>query len=794
MLGAILGDMIGSPYEFDRNNLKTTEFPLFCPRSRFTDDTVMTVAVSAALRETMGQDDESIRAALVRKMREFGARYPRAGYGGRFYSWLMSDDPKPYNSYGNGSAMRVSSVGWLYTKLEETVRIAALTAEVSHDHPEGIRGAEAVAAAIYLARCGTEKQGIKRFIEQAYGYDLDTTLDEIRPTYRFDVSCQGSVPQAIRAFLEGSDYESTVRLAVSIGGDSDTIACIAGSIAEACYGIPEAMEAEGLRRLRQQSEELYAQVVEMRQFCRERVGEPEDRMQDALRVSPYTTGYPAVEAAMENYGLPGGEQNVIPILSALIKAMDEGMEIILPVIFPEGFCGKELSEPEGGNAVSGEMQLHEKAEMPVQIQHLDAGDGKYWLPVFTNQQEIEKGEPTSMLPQLLRQTLEEAQKWENCAGVVINPFGAYFQIAKEGIPTLLEGKPRSSITVLQTDIAKVNADAVVDPARHDLSGAGGGVDRAIHRAAGPELKAACAKLGRCETGGAKITKGYALPARFVIHIVPPRAAAVKNEESANRFMRKLRDCYRNVLELARLRGLHSIAFPCICAGKSGLDAEIAAKLALENVAQWLDENPDHAMAVYFCCQSEETADLFRKYLLPGRMPTQDEPDLQAGVDAYRKGDYETAVMYYRRSADAGNVTALSDLGYCYYYGRSIPVDKERARDCWEAAAVLGDVCAIYKLGDLHRNGDLPVNERLARMYYELAYRRAKETRDPECYPDACLRVLKYCPDVIPAGERRSVSEEIVQMLEKRIAEGDTLSDGVLEEARQIRDRLREEER
>ena len=249
MLGAILGDIIGSPYEFDFRNIKTTDFPLFSVRSEFTDDSVMTLAVAQALMETRGCADEDICAALVKRMQHWGRKYPDAGYGGRFAGWLAQPRPAPYNSFGNGSAMRVSPAGWLYSTLEETLHAAELTARVTHNLPEGIKGAQAVAAAIYMARTGRTKEEIKAFAEQNYGYDLDTTLDEIRPHYHMDETCQGSVPQSFRAFLEGDSYESVVRLAVSIGGDSDTIACIAGSMAEAFYGLPEELKREALDRL-----------------------------------------------------------------------------------------------------------------------------------------------------------------------------------------------------------------------------------------------------------------------------------------------------------------------------------------------------------------------------------------------------------------------------------------------------------------------------------------------------------------------------------------------------------------
>lgn len=244
MLGAIIGDIIGSVYEW--HNIKTTEFPLFSRYCRPTDDSVMSIAVAEGLMEALGQTDEEMKKAVTRSMQFYGRKYPRAGYGGSFRRWLVADNPQPYNSWGNGSAMRVSSVAWLFENLDDVMHVAKLTAEVTHNHPEGIKGAVALASTVFLARKYTDKNDIKDFVEKRFGYDLTVSLDDIRDEYRFDVSCQGSVPQAIRAFLESDSYEKAVRLAVSIGGDSDTIACMAGAIAEAYYGIPEKIKESGM--------------------------------------------------------------------------------------------------------------------------------------------------------------------------------------------------------------------------------------------------------------------------------------------------------------------------------------------------------------------------------------------------------------------------------------------------------------------------------------------------------------------------------------------------------------------
>ena len=224
MLGAIAGDIIGSVYEF--YNTKSTDFELFTPESTPTDDSVLTVAVADCILH--GKD-------YAATFKEYGRRYPYAGYGGMFLKWLSSDSLTPYNSFGNGSAMRVSPVGFAFCNLEEVLREAEKSAAVTHNHPEGIKGAQAIAASIFLTRSGESKEQILRYVEDTFGYDLHQTLDEIRPKYRFDETCQGSVPQAIIAFLESSDYEDAVRKAVSLGGDSDTLACMTGGIAQAYY-------------------------------------------------------------------------------------------------------------------------------------------------------------------------------------------------------------------------------------------------------------------------------------------------------------------------------------------------------------------------------------------------------------------------------------------------------------------------------------------------------------------------------------------------------------------------------
>lgn len=231
MIGAIIGDIVGSIYEFD--NHRSKEFRLFQDEMFFTDDSVMTIAIAKALK-----DRGDVGANSIRWMRTLGGKYPHSGYGGRFNEWLHDESMGPYNSYGNGSAMRVSAVGWFADTEDEVKELSRKVTEVTHNHPEGLKGAEATAISVFHLLNGMSKEELRKLIDRDY-YSLDFTLDEIRDTYEFNESCQGTVPQAIEAFLESTDFEDAIRNAISVGGDSDTLAAITGALAEAHYGVPE---------------------------------------------------------------------------------------------------------------------------------------------------------------------------------------------------------------------------------------------------------------------------------------------------------------------------------------------------------------------------------------------------------------------------------------------------------------------------------------------------------------------------------------------------------------------------
>lgn len=239
MYGAITGDIIGSQFEFDRGN-KSREFELFGKNCVYTDDTVMTVAVAEALMDAgRDADEKTIKDKLITSLKSWGQRYPHAGYGNRFKAWVLSAKSEPYGSYGNGSGMRVSPVGWLYDSMERTREVARWTAEITHNHPEGIKGAESTAAAIFMARHHAAFEEISNYIEDEFGYDLSRTLDEIRPDYCHVEDCMKTMPEAFTCFLEAGSYEECIRNVMYIGGDTDTLGAIAGAIAEAYWGIPE---------------------------------------------------------------------------------------------------------------------------------------------------------------------------------------------------------------------------------------------------------------------------------------------------------------------------------------------------------------------------------------------------------------------------------------------------------------------------------------------------------------------------------------------------------------------------
>ena len=362
MIGAIIGDVVGSVYEF--HNTKDYDFALLTPRRTFTDDTVMTMAVAQWLIEDPGHHHKT----LVRLMQDFGHDYPGRGYGGRFAQWLHYNMTEPYNSFGNGSGMRVSPVGYYARTLEQAMELARISAEVTHNHPEGVKGAQAIAACIFMARAGYDKKDIRAFVKARFGYNLDRTIAEVRKSYHFDETCQGSVPEAIICFLEGNSFEEVLRLAVWLGGDTDTIACMACSIAAARYAVPVELGQQVFTRL---DERMRGIVREFTLMCFKRNGEHADqwianniasfddtqisvndsRKQSRQLITPHTIrelkpgeifvfgsnlagahGGGAAAAAMSKFGAKWGVGVGLQGQSYAIPTMQGGVETIRPYV------------------------------------------------------------------------------------------------------------------------------------------------------------------------------------------------------------------------------------------------------------------------------------------------------------------------------------------------------------------------------------------------------------------------------------------------------------------------------
>ena len=616
MYGAILGDIIGSPYEFDANNIKTTEFPLFSGRSEFTDDSIMTCAVAEGLMNCgTDADEEKMRSALVDAMKKYGRRYPLAGYGVNFSMWLEQEDPKPYNRYGNGSAMRVSPAVWLcQDNMQRMLHIAAVTAAVSHNHPEGIRGAQATAAVIFMGIHGASKEDIKNTVSKAFGYDLSRTCDEIRPDYHHVESCQETVPQAITAFLEGDSFESVIRLAVSLGGDSDTLAAIAGSMAEAFYGVPDDLKREARDRLpadlRSVLDRFERRLEEDR---KEREADParmetwknalHPRPKKAAGKAPNFDGSGELEKKMDALAAGKTREDLVRCAEALRQAMHGGGGLMIPV---QVLAARGTGSP---------------ASRGLSVKLVKTGDGRTWQVAYTSAGRFEPGAAVKdkAIAVPIRQTLEQfvkdapgtAKAPESISGLVLNPEKNPLFLPREMIASILRAEERavrasrSGILVTKGDITTMKADCIVNAANTSLLG-GGGVDGAIHRAAGPELLEECRKLGGCHTGEVKMTAGYKLPARYIIHAVGP----IYDGDEEDPVL--LASCYTKALDLAMEKGLHSIVFPNISTGVYGYPKEEAAKVAMEAAGKWLSSHKNYVMHVVMCCFDDENYEIYKK--------------------------------------------------------------------------------------------------------------------------------------------------------------------------------------
>lgn len=422
MYGAILGDIIGSPFEFDRGS-KTKEFDLFTRECGFTDDSVMTVAIAEALLAVGSDAGESeIKDAAAANMQDWGRRYPHAGYGGKFRQWLKERNPKPYGSYGNGSAMRVSAAGWLYPTIERTREVAELTAAVTHNHPEGIKGAVATASCIFLARNGASKDEIRKYVEDEFHYNLNRTLDEIRPFYHHVESCQQTVPEAITAFMEAKDFEDAIRNAVSLGGDTDTLAAITGSIAEAFFGIPAVLKAECRNRI----DPEMCQVLEIFDEMLERKN---------VNLHERLDGNELIDTAIRSLYEKGDHESFVDVITSLCFRMKKEGCGLVPFVTSEGamFSELDISELKEGDTLTLDHEVR------MRMDTVAAGDEVEWLYIFTNEEELHRNRTPDVIVEVpFEDIFQIAARNENVAGVVINPFGKYFKVDKKVIDCISE--------------------------------------------------------------------------------------------------------------------------------------------------------------------------------------------------------------------------------------------------------------------------------------------------------------------------------------------------------------------
>ncbi len=412
-----MGDIIGSPYEFDRGN-KTKDFELFTEESHFTDDTIMTCAVAEALLSCgKAAGVKTIEDTVAGTLRRWGKWYPNAGYGARFIGWLNNKNMKAYGSCGNGSAMRVCAAGWLYDSLWRTRDAARATANVTHNHPEGIKGADAVASAIFMARTGSTKEEIREFIEKEFRYDLSRTCDDIRPNYRHVETCQETVPEAFAAFLEGEDFEDVIRLAVSLGGDCDTLTCIAGSIAEAFYGVPEHLICE----------------------CRLRV---DDTIRSVLNQFDRTIGRKVDHDPEKNANLAEEIGKYIRETDPARKArnLDYVYNLLAVRVVEDGNVPALLT--------SVSRDVDGRLEVALEPQSMTE-DGKRYLVFYTSEAEAAKCPETSMATKKgLYGILAEAYESNDYEGVIIDPYGSNLRIDAAGMDRVVE--------LLETLIANMN--------------------------------------------------------------------------------------------------------------------------------------------------------------------------------------------------------------------------------------------------------------------------------------------------------------------------------------------------
>ena len=426
MFGAILGDIIGSRFEFTNRPIKR-DFKFIKKESHFTDDSVMTLAIAEALMNSRKDADEKeIKKNVISYMQEFGNKYPYAGYGGRFIRWLSSKDPKPYQSWGNGSAMRVSSVGWLYDDIDRVMEVAKWTAEVTHDHPEGIKGAICTAVVIFLARTGRSKNFIYHFVKEHFDYNIEQSFEQLKQSNLHIESCMDSLPKALVSFFKGNCYEEVIRNAVCLGGDTDTVAAIAGSMAEAYYGIPDKFYDVFKEKI---TDEIM--LHPLRFFYRIKIEDPIYLLNHDEVRNAWIANY-----AQKLHVSDGEEFKIIynKILQALADRCIDNEEIIVPCIDVNNTINNMNLE----EAIEKkQFQLDE--ELRLRIEPVKDDEGALFIPFFTSYEEINKGiMPNTRVNWLVKNMIYDAYYRDDIAGMIINPFSDKIMIPKVFLKNIID--------------------------------------------------------------------------------------------------------------------------------------------------------------------------------------------------------------------------------------------------------------------------------------------------------------------------------------------------------------------
>lgn len=587
MYGLILGDMVGSPYEFKKRNIFTKEFELFSDASSFTDDTVMAAAIADALLSDRDEKDKAKWLEAVRSsMKRLGAEFPLAGFGMTMSLWLNSDEDAPCETDECSAASRVAPVAFLVQ--DDFMRMRALavaSAQVTHSGDEAAKGADAVASAVFLALHKRSKEDIKSFVEKTFGYDLSKTCADYRDERHYSESCGGTVPQAVRAFLEGEDFEDVIRTAVSMGGDSGPVAAMAGSMAEAFYGVPDELKKECREKLPEGIltilDRFYGQL-EADKKARQSDKKLEEKWQGVFApkpanvfATPQVTGNRVIEEAIDRLHREHSKDNLAMALDSVRVRMDSGAKLLIPV-------KADKSTREADKKTPGTRHF--------ELSAIRTKDGKLWQPAYTTGEALRGNRVPSGsilafgMRQFLLQYTKNAPKGnrapDRISGIVINAGARPLFLSRQAIEEIfrVDEKARGRIRILiaKGDISKIRADAAVREVYGDLP-----------------------------AGQVHLISGEGTAARYIIETQGPVYGL--GDDSAQ----ILSSCYTNSLEIAKERGWHSIVFPCISTGTYGYPKEEAAKIAIRTVLNWLGKNTKAGIQAVFCCADDENYAVYR---------------------------------------------------------------------------------------------------------------------------------------------------------------------------------------